>query len=101
MGYETKFEISTKPKLPYISLDGYLETDNNGCLEYCGKWYNSKEDILKVSKIYPDTLFEVTGFGEDPLDIWRAYIKNGKIQLWELEKDIDKLADKYAPEKLK
>lgn len=44
-------------------------------------WYEAKEDIKLFSLNYPEWLFILSGKGEESIDIWSAYILNGKIQL--------------------
>lgn len=46
------------------------------------KWYEHDNDMIKISKKYPDLLFILTGVGEDfgEGDCWRKYYKNGKYQ---------------------
>lgn len=44
-----------------------------------GKWFDEKEkELVALSRVYPDVLFQVTGDGEDSDDFWREYIQNGK-----------------------
>jgi hypothetical protein len=45
------------------------------------KWYNQREDMLKLSEEFPDCLFTVNGVGEEHDDIWREFYLNGKIQI--------------------
>lgn len=56
-------------------LDGY-DPFGDSC-----KWYSWKEDMCAYSLKYPDTLFTISGEGEDSEDIWKAYFKNGKVQV--------------------
>lgn len=44
------------------------------------KWYDHREHMTKLSKLYPNVLLELTGEGEDPGDLWKEYYKNGKMQ---------------------
>lgn len=45
------------------------------------KWYSYQEDMKTVSKLYPEVVFEITGNGEDDDDFWKAYFKDGKMQM--------------------
>lgn len=44
------------------------------------KWYNYEIDIIEVSQQFPDCVFLLEGDGEDSLDYWREYFKNGEIE---------------------
>ena len=44
------------------------------------KWYEWDDDIRKLSREFPDILFEVSGDGEESDDFWMAYFLNGKMQ---------------------
>lgn len=48
-------------------------------------WYGHQNDMLKLSKIYPDVLFKLEGVGEEFEDIWVKYFKNGKMQVCKAE----------------
>ncbi len=43
-------------------------------------WYNHKEDMQALSKMWPDILFTLTGIGEEQDDQWVEYHMNGKVQ---------------------
>lgn len=43
-------------------------------------WYEWNEDMLKLSKLYPDVLFELSGEGEESSDIWTYWYRNGQLQ---------------------
>ena len=45
------------------------------------KWYDWREDLKQISEDYPNTLFELDGEGESSGDIWRAYARNGEVQV--------------------
>ncbi|MHC2451245.1 hypothetical protein ACUXP3_001846 [Bacillus altitudinis] len=87
MGYYTNFEVE-------IDKDGDLvrEYVNNispkkDCLvdAFNGrgddmKWYEHDEDVLEVSRQFPDVLITVKGVGEEYPDFWKTYFKGGKKQ---------------------
>lgn len=52
----------------------------NGCPNEQAKWYNYEEDMRRISKKYPNTVFKLRGDGEESGDIWVEYYKNGKCQ---------------------
>lgn len=91
MGYNTSYRLHvedppkgfTKKTLAKIirsneNMSYALEED--GSTADCCKWYDCDEDMLNVSKQYPDVLFVLSGEGEESGDIWRTYYKNGKKQ---------------------
>jgi hypothetical protein len=93
MGYYTYFqletsdegEMSTCPTCGgHVNLDHrtmiakFLE-DYDPFEESC-KWYDWEDDMRRYSLLHPDVLFTISGEGEETGDIWKAYIKNGKVQ---------------------
>jgi len=44
------------------------------------KWYEHDNDMLELSREYPEVLFDLYGDGEDSDDMWHSYYKNGKMQ---------------------
>lgn len=83
MGYITRYSINTVPYEPVVEL--IIANDDDlwpihEDAEPC-KWYQHEEDMVRFSKEYPDTVFELTGEGEDAGDLWRKYFKNGKVQV--------------------
>lgn len=44
------------------------------------KWYESNEHMIDYSKNHPNTVFKLSGEGEESGDIWSRYYKNGKVQ---------------------
>ena len=52
--------------------------------EFCGdsiKWYDHDDDMLELSRRYPNYYFILDGSGEERGDDWIAYYHNGKHQL--------------------
>ena len=60
------------------------------------KWYEHTEDMLRVSKKYPNVIFSLYGNGEENGDMWVEYFMNGKVQT---ERAVITYAD-FDPEKL-
>ena len=89
MGYYIDFFLTTN------DLDVDDETFINELNEVTGydwyselslgeaKWYNWQEDMVKISRNHPNTFFVLEGDGEEKGDQWKAYIKNGKMQVCE------------------
>jgi hypothetical protein len=44
------------------------------------KWYEHHDQMLAISKKYPDALFTLSGEGEEAGDIWTKYYRAGKSQ---------------------
>jgi len=61
------------------------------------KWYEHDEDMIRLSKQYPDYVFQLDGDGEESDDFWRTYYKNGKKQ----EVDVKRVYGEYNPDELK
>lgn len=40
-------------------------------------WYNYDEDMCKVSAMYPEFVFKLSGFGESLGDVWDSYYEKG------------------------
>ena len=104
MGYTTWYTINTQENTYKISdiasymnkkymesdwfypfdVDDYLD-DNDvydfeiECEEW-NKWYEHDEEMLELSKHFPNVVFCLDGEGEENGDIWRTYYKNGKKQ---------------------
>jgi hypothetical protein len=87
MGNYTAYKLLIKPYkddvIAALRQDSeeaaYALTDDGSTSESC-KWYEHEADLKRFSKRYPDTLFTLLGSGEEPGDIWRLYVKNGKKQ---------------------
>ena len=106
MGYYSQFDIETKPmmdeeteKKAVIDLWKIYDPKNEYryqeilnseagnskstfwyfCMEPM-KWYEMKEDMTALSKLYPDYLFKVNRNGEESCDFSDDYFKNGRHQ---------------------
>ena len=83
MGYYTRHELEIIEGNDYVTeyeneisdLAGY----NNCFSDESIKWYNCEQDMKKYSKKHPNTIFCISGEGEENEDIWKAYFKNGKM----------------------
>ena len=42
------------------------------------KWYDHIEDMIKLSKVFPETLFILDGWGEELGDVWRELYMDGE-----------------------
>lgn len=77
-------EISEKEKLEII--DDFRDTNENAEYAFDGfgnadqetKWYDSEEDIKKISEKHPGVLFTLECEGEEAFDGWNEFALNGK-----------------------
>jgi hypothetical protein len=98
MGYYTYYTMEAKDAKTGAHLDDALEAkicqrlyeisngaiidDDSfyGCLGDCLKWYDHHDNMLDLSKEFPDVIFMLEGEGEERDDNWRLYVHNGE---WE------------------
>lgn len=66
---------------------GYALDENLNCHDTV-TWYDYEEDMLDISKQFPDVLFCLHGEGEESGDIWDHYFLNGKAQYCKAEINI-------------
>lgn len=91
MGYYTRFELA-------VINGGDYETDYEEVVKEQvdynpfsdeTKWYDFEKDMREVSKEHPNVLFELSGEGEEAGDLWKAYFKNGKMQMCKARVEYD------------
>ena len=102
MGYCTRFEMAAKEATTGYDVDPRIEAeiakkiyeDVWGCMSYRGwspdsfdsifgdemKWYNHEDDMIALSKEYPDIIFVLEGVGEEFPDAWRMWVCNGELE---------------------
>lgn len=75
---EDLYRIIWDEKCDLYSKDEYQDIDYNDDI-FCEdlKWYDWYDDMIDISKKYPNCLFHLEGFGEDHDDWWEAHFKNG------------------------
>jgi len=83
MGYYTTFKLEIiegndnvtdyAKEIGECSGYGHLFDDQH-------KWYDCEDDMKKISLNHPNTVFKISGEGEESGDIWSRYFKNGKCQ---------------------
>jgi hypothetical protein len=92
MGYLTEYTLSIhtpgvdgpgvlsifKQLKEYSEEAAYCLCDD-GSTKQSGKWYDHEEDMLDLSKDYPNLIFLLEGSGEDEADLWRKFFKNGDM----------------------
>jgi hypothetical protein len=52
----------------------------NDCFSDEIKWYEHETDMREYSLKHPNTLFKLSGEGEESGDIWAEYYLNGNMQ---------------------
>lgn len=58
------------------------ENDSPGSgIIFDAKWYDSKDDLVEVSKEFPDTVIEMDVEGEERDDNWTIRVKNGEKEI--------------------
>lgn len=72
--YELEDFVKNEEAKSKIKYDLSLESDE------VYKWYDNENDMLLLSKEFPDVLFKLHGEGENNEDIWNKYFMNGKMQ---------------------
>ena len=101
MGYYTNYELVI---YPYQNPENEIEimrviaskiydepmtdiSDNEAkwCLVDELKWYDHTEDMVEVSKQFPELTFVLYGEGEDSEDIWCEYFNNGDFEVTHAE----------------
>jgi len=87
MGYYTRYELDVDGDSSLIAelLNNNEEASyalcENGDTEESCKWYNHEIAIKEFSKKHPDTIFKLSGVGEESPDLWVKYFKDGKMQV--------------------
>ena len=75
-----------------LDIDAYVASD--GTIEYSAydqaKWYTYEDDMVDISKQFPNATFKLHGEGESCYDMWDEYYHNGDSEYCE-----------YVPEKPK
>lgn len=81
MGYYTRYDISENAQTVQEAIEEKSQyTFYSGQTEEV-KWYDWQTHCKAVSMDFPNLVIRVEGVGEEQGDQWKAYIKNGKIQI--------------------
>jgi len=79
--YSILMTISLKELFEEYEWDDLFENMfDNTC-----KWYDHNKDMIRISKKYSNTLFQLDGAGEESDDLWRKYFLNGNMQEVQVE----------------
>lgn len=81
MGYYTHYTVEVAPLTPEIDEEINDNDDYYAIQEYsdAAKWYDHDDDMKRLSIKHPESLFKLTGEGEESGDLWIKYYKNGKM----------------------
>ena len=85
MGYYTVFNLEWETN-DWLHIIDFLEKNqldydafySDGKTTGATRWYNYHDQMTKLSLQFPNTLFILSGEGEDCSDLWKEYFKNGK-----------------------
>jgi len=93
MGYYTRYDLDVvSDQSDPVELERFLKDRNSGKTfgsydlpldlsdSESMKWYDWQEDMVALSKEYPNVLLTLSGEGEESGDIWKAYFMNGEAQ---------------------
>lgn len=96
MGYYTKYDLVVHPeqsiereteimraiaaKVYEVQPAAIADDEACWCFEESLKWYDHTNDMIEISKQFPNITFILDGEGEERSDIWREYYCNGE---WE------------------
>lgn len=90
MGYNTDYYLTASPvdKELHEKIEQVLDErglfieayDTGSWGDPDDTWYEHTEDMLEISKLFPDVLFRLHGIGEASDDVWTEYYKNGLMQ---------------------
>ena len=83
MGYYTNYELQTVSGTDY---ETNYEQEISDFIDYNPfdeptKWYRYEKEMKEFSQKHPNVVFEISGEGEENGDLWKAYFKNGKMQM--------------------
>lgn len=93
MGYYTDYYLNAAPvsEEQYKNITTLLkelrDIEEECCEDGVGywenvqdTWYQSFNDMVLVSRQFPEVLFTLTGYGDERDDQWIEYFKNGRVQ---------------------
>ena len=81
MGYTIFYELEVLPSLPDNFPDIFEQVTSyrfSSLNEYI-KWYGFDDDMRKLSAMYPNHMFILTGDGEESDDYWQTHYYRGNM----------------------
>ena len=82
--YDPKIEDGVRAKLHELEVIGYALSEDLGGYDSV-KWYDHDEDMLEVSRAFPDVHFVLHGEGDNTEDIWETHCLGGKMATYMAE----------------
>ena len=82
MGYYTRHQLTIVSGNDYTTdyeTEITESTDYSDLFEDSIKWDDCENDMKEYSKRHPNVVFLIDGEGEESLDVWKAYFKDGKM----------------------
>lgn len=99
MGYYTRYTLAVTPDSEEIWREIakkydilYKIVSSGGSGKLC-KCYDHEYDMIELSKKFPEVTFCLHGEGEESVDIWDEYFRNGKKQICKAEIVIPKMRE--------
>jgi hypothetical protein len=82
MGHYTAYKLEMRPENKDLYRQICREWTEFDYALGCGqaKWYEHEEDMLAISRKHPETLFILSGEGEEGGNLWKKYFQKGLIQ---------------------
>ena len=62
------------------SFSSELEDLHESGMSGYTKWYEHDQDMLRLSRTFPEVFFVLWGEGEEPEDLWKSYYLDGRVQ---------------------
>lgn len=79
--------------------DLFTALDDDGTSGNEVTWYEHEEDMIKISKLFPDHVFELYADGSALEDISKKFFLNGKIQVCPVPFEFDEFNPSLLKEK--
>jgi hypothetical protein len=112
MGYHTDFSLEIEPEDLWQEIDEALqeitkpdsdlqdfEAFGDGWVLSDTTWYTHEEELKDFSRHFSETLFILTGEGDESDDRWKLYVKNGKV--WRATGQVEVVFPPFSEDKLR
>ena len=90
MGYITSYELDTRGEATPAEIYAIIERMRGANSDFCypldsdleaGEdctWYDAEDDIMALSRAFPNNTFVLSGVGEERFDFWKREIHRGR-----------------------